>query len=213
MQRLLKTVFVIGIMLIIAGCSTGSANSQDELNSVVTENAEIDYETLPFSKIATRLNKCIENYQTVSYKYWVPTVSDAKLIGYGYIDSQINNSGNDDQKISINCAEMSEEISALSLAASLADNRENTSKVFKSWSECMDQKGYSGLVDPRSRKTVLAKKLYEPTVENTESVSETKQRGERLKEYEIKPHLDDIKLDQEDVLNEAPSDISALLKG
>jgi len=228
MQRLLINTFGITLMLISVSCASDSISSQSMPNSDDSINLQTDYESLPFSKIATRLNACIENYQTVTYRYWTPSVSDAKNVGYGYMDSQINGSENNDETLtSTNCDEQAEEISALSMASSIARSREKTSEVYKSWSKCMDENGYPGISDPTRRKNILAKKLYDPIGDKNESIPEFENRGEQLKEYEIGmaladiecqeneilPRLDEIASEQNDVINEAPADIKAFLKG
>ncbi len=218
MHTILKSA-VAGLVMLGAACGSPAAASEPSFD-------ELDYGVLPLNSLVAEVSDCIAVFETADDPYWVPSQEVGAVDGYG-ISS--NESKSTSELLAVdsngNCGSAAERATLILDTLSFVQSEMIADGVYEGWSNCLAEQGFEGLSSPNSRSNYILSRIYagseaipeDTVISRAESLLSTEAElalaDLQCQQQEIAPQLGQMAEFQQQIINEAPADMQALLKG
>ena len=218
MHAFLKAT-VAGLAVFGAACGSAAAAPLDT-------TAELDYSQLPLYGLVAEVSECVDTFGTAEDPYWVPTQEVAEVDGYGIASEQaaLGNGIVSESSVS-DCGSAGERASLVGRAITFVQAEMVADGFYEGWSNCLADRGFSGLTSPSSRESYMLGQIYSgidflpegEAIALVESFVPTEvelaQADIECQQQHIAPQLQRMAEFQQQVINDSPADVQAQLKG
>lgn len=219
MQPFLKTT-IAGLVVLVSACGSAAAAP------LAPGTGELDYNLLPLHGLVSEVSECVEIFETAAYPYWVPSEQIAEIDGYGVSSSQARSASEIQADGSnSNCGSGQERAELVLDAFSFIEQELIADGIYEGWSNCLAERGFEGLTTPSDRNGYILAQIYSGSAAIAESDAieranslipdevELALADRQCQQQEIAPQLEQIAQFQQQVINDAPADVQAQLKG